>query len=62
MKNWKEIVRHFDTIKSVDVHNEKPVIAVTGIKKGKLTAIKAEYTYRPVALEVSKKVSNFIGI
>ena len=62
LKNFKDIVNKFDKIEKVTNHSTKPVLVVIGEKDGETISEKVTYINRKVMLEVSEKVSYFIGI
>lgn len=62
MKNFKEIVEHFDTIDDVIIQPNGTSIRVRGTKHNDFADAYIDYTHKEVAQEVAKKVSYFIGI
>jgi hypothetical protein len=67
MKNYKEIVNHFETIETVTVAANGKTVIITGYLDDKsfmngFDSLSCIYDHNEVATEVAEKISYFIGV
>ena len=60
MKNYKNIIEHFDKI--IEVKQDKLSVTTTGIKDNKESNYISLYKHEEVAKEVATKIEYFKGI